>query len=299
MEQEVRLTFEELRDRGAEAIDTGHIEEAEGLFDRALVWAREHGDERQIDLALCNRAAAAIELGHGDGELPRLREILMRNGDPVNCRFAAYNLARFYELAKSYKKALFYARIARERSEVLDRHDWLASSHNLIGNTLLAESYIEQATSEYERALELMPEKPSIGRGMILDNLGYCRVLQKRFDEGFTLLHQSLRMLRLHGPEEYQIPPSLDLCFAHLETGRYGHALRHGARALKLSDRLGVPDFVKNALYLLGEVENMRGNVGAARAYFTRLQRDYYPDAGYLPGFLLAVDVRKLVNLHA
>ncbi len=299
MEQGVRLTFEELRDRGAAAIDAGRIEEAEDLFDRALAWAREHGDDRQIDLALCNRAAAAIELGHGDGELPRLREILMRNGDPVNCRVAAYNLARFYELTKSYKKALFYARIARERSETLGRRDWLASSHNLIGNTLLAESYVEQATGEYERALELMPQGPGVARGMILDNLGYCRVLQKRFAEGFILLHQSLRLLRRHGPETYQIPPRLDLCFAHLEVGRYGHARRHGVLALELAEKLGEPDFMKNSLYLLGEVENLEGRVATARSYFTRLQREYYPDATYLPGFLLAVDVRKLVNLHA
>ena len=37
----------------------------------------------------------------------------------------------------------------------------------------------------------------------------------------------------------------------------------------------------------------------AARAYFTRLQREFYPDASYLAGFLLTVDVRQLVNLHA
>lgn len=299
MEDEVRLRLEELRDRGAEAIETGRIEEAEALFDRALAAARELGDDRQIDLALCNRAAAAIELGHGEGELPRLREILMRNADPGNCRIAAYNLARFYELAKSYKKALFYARIARDRSETLGRRDWLASSHNLIGNTLLAESHVEQATGEYERALQLIPEGPSVARGMILDNLGYCRILQGRHREGFRLLVQSLRLLRRHGPEAYQIPPRLDLCFSHLETGRYAHARRHGALALALAEKLEEPDSTKNALYLLGEVENLLGNVDAARAYFTRLQREFYPDATYLPGFLLAVDVRKLVNLHA
>ena len=95
----------------------------------------------------------------------------MRNGDPVNCRIAAYNIARHYELAKNYKKALFYARIALERSEALGRRDWLASSHNLIGNTLLAESLIEQACAEYEQALELMPAEPTVAHAMILDNL--------------------------------------------------------------------------------------------------------------------------------
>ena len=60
----------------------------------------------------------------------------------------------------------------------LGRRDWLASSCNLMGNTLLAESHIEQATEQYELALELTPDDPSVARGMVLDNLGYCRVLQ-------------------------------------------------------------------------------------------------------------------------
>jgi hypothetical protein len=29
------------------------------------------------------------------------------------------------------------------------------------------------------------------------------------------------------------------------------------------------------------------------------LQRDFFPQESYLPAFLLAVDIRKLVNLHA
>jgi hypothetical protein len=37
----------------------------------------------------------------------------------------------------------------------------------------------------------------------------------------------------------------------------------------------------------------------SARGYFARLQQTFFPEATYLPGFLLAVDVRKLVNLHA
>lgn len=294
---EKALGFEDLRERGARAVKAGRVEEALEIFGRCLAWAQENGDDDQIDLAVCNRAAAAIELGSGEGELARLRELLMRSSSAA-C-LAAYNIARYYELAKSYKKALFYARIARERAESLGRRDWLASSCNLMGNTFLAESFIEQATEQYERALDLTPEEPSVARGMVLDNLGYCRMLQGDHRGGYVLLYKSLRLLRRLGPDIYQIPPRLDLCFLHLETGRYGHALRHGTRALELAERVGEPDFLKNALYLLGEVENLRGNVSGAQAYFVRLQQEFFPDASYLPGFLLAVDVRKLVNLHA
>jgi len=299
VENSVRSVFEELRDRGAQAVEFGRLEEAESLFEKALAWAREHGDPRMVDLAVCNRAAISIDLGRGAGELPRLREILLRNADPVSCRSAAYNIARYYELSKSFKKALFYARIARDRSESLGRRDWLATSHNLIGNTLLAESFVEEACAQYELALELMPEEPSATRAGILCNLGYCRTLQGRHREAYRFLYESLRLLRSFHAERYEIATRLDLCFAHLETGRYRLARCQGIKAMRLAEKLGEGNSLKNALYLLGEVENLCGHTDAARTYFTRLQREFFPDASYLPGFLLAVDVRQLVNLHA
>jgi tetratricopeptide (TPR) repeat protein len=291
--------FEELRSRGLRAIETGELEEAAECFAAALRLADEQGDPKRIDLALCNWAAAVIELGRGDGEISRLREVLLRNSDQVNCRMAAYDIARYYELKKNYKKALFYARITRDRSEVLGRRDWLASSHNLIGNTLLAECFVEEACAEYEKALELFPPEPSPARGQILDNLGYCRILQRRYAEGYRLLFESLRLLRRFGARRHEISARLDLCFAHLETGRYDHSRRQGLAALDLAESLGDAGSIKNALYLLGEVANLSNDLDTARGYFARLHREFFPDAGYLPEFLLAVDIRRLVNLHA
>lgn len=291
--------FEVLKQRWHLAVEAGRLEEAESILDVAHALVMTHGDARLIDLVLCDRAAVVIELGRGAAEVPRLREILLRNADAANCRVAAYNVARYYELNKDYKKALFYGRIARDRSEVLDRRDWLASSHNLIGNTLLAESYVDKALEEYEKALELMPPERSPARARILDNLGYCRVLQGRFQEGLSYLYQSLRLLRSFKSERYQISTRLDLCFAHLETGHYRYARRHGLAALELADKMSEADSVKNALYLLGEVAHLSGEIEHARDYFGRLQQTFFPKESYLPNFLLAVDVRKLVNLHA
>ncbi|HEY9421583.1 MAG TPA: tetratricopeptide repeat protein [Thermoanaerobaculia bacterium] len=291
--------FEELRGRGEKAVHAGQLEEAEACFSQALDWAREHGEPWQIDLGTCNRAAVVIELGRGESELPRLREILLRNANPQNCQLAAYNISRFYELTKNYKKSLFYARIALERAEVLERRDWMASTHNRIGNVLLAESFVDEACQRYETALGLMAEGPSVWRARILDNLGYCRILQRRHDEGYRLLYESLAILRNHGTERYQVSTLLDLSFAHLETGRYTYARRRGTLALRLAEQTGQTDAVKNALYLLGEAANLSGDSEAAREYFTRLHQDFFPEASYLPGFLMTVDIRKLINLHA
>jgi tetratricopeptide (TPR) repeat protein len=293
------VTFEELRGRGEKAVRAGRLEEAQGCFDQALAWAREHGGQPQVDLGICNRAAVVIEMGRGDGEVPHLREILVRNLDPFICQLAAYNISRHYELTKNYKKSLFYARIALDRAAVLGRREWLAASHNLIGNTLLAESFISEARREYELALEQAPPEPTAARGQILDNLGYIRVLQGELREGCSLLYASLRILRRCGAQRHEISVRLDLCFAHLETGRYRLSLRHGLAALALAEAMEDGASVKNALYLLGEVANLSDDVEGARGYFGRLHRDFFPDAGYLPEFLLAVDIRKLVNLHA
>jgi tetratricopeptide (TPR) repeat protein len=290
--------FERLRDQGHQALDAGRLEEGAEILQRALELAREQGDARLVDTALCNRAAAVIELGRGAGEVPRLREILVRNGDPANCRMAAYNIARFYELTKNYKKALFYARIARDRSEQLGRQDWLASSHNLIGNTLLAESFVDEAAAEYEKALALTSPASHI-RAPIIENLGYCRILQHRYREGYELLYRGLALLRHAGSPRREALNRLALSFAHLETGRYRHCWRHALAALELAESIGDCTSIKNALYLLGESAQLSGDAETARRYFTRLHREFFPDASYLPDFLLAVDIRRLVNLFA
>jgi len=290
--------FENLNELGRQAIDAGHIETALSVYQKAAVIAQDLGDRRLQDLALCNLAAAAIALGCGDDEVPRLREILLRGDDAANCRLAAYNIARFHEDRKDFKKSLFYARIARDRSELLDRIDWIASSHNQIGNALLAQSLVEDACASYETALSLCRE-PGIRRALMLDNLGYCRVLQNRLAESYPLFYESLAMLRRVGALRYQLCPRLDLTFAHLESGRPQYAERHGRKALAIAESIGDHDAIKNALYLLGEAANLQGDDERARSYFSRLQQSYFPDQPYLPSFLLAIDVRKLINLKA
>jgi tetratricopeptide (TPR) repeat protein len=293
------LVFDEIRERGRKAIDSGRLEEAVGILQTAVDLAIERGDARLIDLTVCNRAVPVVELGRGEAEIARLREILVRNGDAVSCRLAAYTIARHHELTRNYKKALFYARIALDRSRLIGRRDWLASSHNLIGNTLLAESFVAEAAAAYEQALDLLPYEPSTARGQVLGNLGYCRVLQRRPEEAYHLLYASLRLLRQFGARKHEASVRLDLCFAHLEAGRYRLAPRHGRAALALAEAMDDQVSMKNALYLLGEAANLAGETDAALGYFGRLHRDFFPEAGYLPEFLLAVDVRKLVNLHA
>lgn len=291
--------FDELRGIWQRELEAGHLELAVSVIEEACRWADLHGSRDQQDLGFCNHAAVAIELREGDRFLPRLREILVQGGELVNARLAAYNIGRYYELAKEFRKALFYARIAKDRSHLIGREDWLASSHNQVGNALLAESRVAEASAEYEQALSLMPADATTWRARILDNLGYCRILQGRSGEGFTLLYESLRILRRCGAQRYEVSTRLDLSFAHLQGGRLRSARRHGERALALARHAGDADSIKNALFLLGEAASVAGDEQDAEHYFGNLQRDYFPHAGYLPDFLQAVNVCGLINLHA
>jgi tetratricopeptide (TPR) repeat protein len=297
--KQVDRQFEELKAAWQAEVEAGRLQEALELIGRALEWAESTGDVRKVDATLCARAAITIHLGRGEEELPKLREILLRSSDIGNARLASYHLSIYYQFAENYKKSLFYARLALDRSKLMGRQDWLASSYNQLGNALLGENYIDQAFAEYERSLSLMPPDAMVWRSSILNNLGYCHLLQGNFNEGFVMLRDSLRLARRAENQVYQILPHLDLAYAHLERGRYRDAHRHATSALALAERLGERHAIRNALYLLGETANMDRDENGAWEYFSRLHSEFYPEFNGLPQFLMAVDVRKLVNLHA
>ncbi len=294
--------FDALIDEGRAHLEAERLEEALRLFEQAEALAEELKDRRAADRAYVNRCAVliAVDRGLAPESLQRLREILMSGDDAVSCRLAAYNIARSFEFSRDYRKGLFYARIALDRSEALGAVEWLASSHNQIGNFLLAESQFQEACGEYEAALEqLAEEDETVRKAAIYDNLGYAYVILGRVRHGLTLLYRSLRRLRELGRSRETILPHLSLCFALIELGRSRHALRHGAQALALAEAAGEEDSIKHALFLLGEAAQQIGDPAKARELFERLQERYFPEASYLPDVLLTVDVRKLINLKA
>lgn len=295
--------FEALIDQGRDLLAAERWEEALAAYRRAEEVAESLGDDRAADRAFANVCAMLLSIRRHDGvsaeRTHRLREILIAGGDEVNCRLAAYNLARTYEFGKELRKGLFYARIALDRSKILTVPDWIASSHNQIGNLLLAESRFEEASAEYRQALLLLEDEVSARRALILTNLGYAEVVLGRLRPGIAHCYESLRSLMRQDAGREQIVPRLDLCFALLELGRLRHALRHGARALALAEEHGEHDTIKLALFLLGEILQQAGDSERARDYFSKLQARYFPESRDLPDILLTIDVRKLINLKA
>ncbi len=296
----VRRSFEQLRDEGRKAVEAGRLTEALALFDKALERAREREDDNLVDLAVYNRSIAMIALGRSREVMPELRQILVRNTSATICSMAAYNLSRAHETNKEYKKGLFYARIARDRAVAADREDLLVGSYNLVGNCLMADSFFSEAAEVYERALGLLPEEVSAQRAMVMANLGYCRMMNgDRLRAGMHLSFTALRWFRRCGARLYEVTPQLDLCYAYLELERYRRAREHGLRALDLAEETGEVEYVKNALFLLGDTERCAGDFDAAWEHFTTLQRRYYPGSPQIVEHMMRMSLRQVVNLRA
>jgi tetratricopeptide (TPR) repeat protein len=277
----------------------GRLREAFTAYAAALAVAEREGEEELIDRAFCNQAAVSIALGDGDDPLPRLREILLRSGSRVSSFLAANTIARACELGRENVKGLFYARVAQDRAAALNRPEWMAAASNQIANLLLADSRFEEAEAAYRRALELVPDGGEPRQLAYLVNLGYCELVLGQARAGLARLYRCLRTARRSGWVRLESAIRIDLCYGNLELGRFNAAERHGRRGLAFAEAAGESDWVKNALYLLGEVAVLAGDSNRGFAWFHELQRRFYPGQHRLPEFLLGVDIRKLINLRA
>lgn len=292
-------SFADLRDRGRQVLEAGHLEKALGYFESALVLARKSGDEDLIDLALANRGTALISLGRQLEVIPTLRKILSRSTAAENCFIAAYNLSQAFYCSKEAKKGLFYARISRDRAQDLEHCEWLAAAHNQVGMGLLLESYFEEAEAEYRRALSLGLVEGSVEHASLLANLGYCLMALEQPEEGLALALEALRQMSKRGAKLYEGWPELFLSYGYLEMERFERARRHGERALELAEETGEAFLAKSVLFVLGEVEKTAGCEDAAYRYFTRLQSRFYPQSPELVTVMMSVGMRKIVNLRA
>ena len=281
------------------ARDAGRLDEALVHLATCLALAKSNQDEELEERVLCARASIAFLRGEGEELIPGLCQIVLRNRSQINGFLAANNVARACELRRDYRKGLFYARIARERAAALGRPEWVAAALNQIANLLLAESYFDQAAGLYREALALVPPEDSSRQLTYMVNLGYCELVLGNTRQGLGVLYGCLRNARRQRWERLEMIARIDLCYAHLEMGRLEAAERHGRRGLEIGEAIGETDWVKNALYLLGEVAVLSGSASRGYAWFHELQHRFYPEQPHLPELLLAVDVRKLINLRA
>ena len=300
--------FETLRERGRDLVARGSYREAAAVYLRAAEVATEAGDADLADEALCGWGAAETELGNAAEVMPELRRILLGSTVDQNCCLAAYTLARAHELEGQIRKALFYARLFRDRAEYVERPGLTGLAQNLLGNLLVAEGREAEAANCYRLALRTSDDAAPIWIASAEGNLGYClisratarkAVRSARMREGLRLLYRSIRSFRRSGAVQHTMLPHQDLCYAHLELKRPAQARRHGQRALRLAERYQDSAVIKSCLYLLGQVALLEGDTETARDVFGELGERFYSGQPDLADLLLGLDLRQVVNLRA
>lgn len=291
--------YHSLRAEAKQEIRQGQMRAALDRLEQALELAKDLERQDLIDRAVCNLSRVEIELGPTRELLGALGKVLLRSRDSETCFLASYNLVRAHLLRRDSEKALFYGKIAEKYAKKANQPELEADALNGVGLAQLSSSYFPEAQSSFEEALALLAPTAHFRRAVLLDNLGYCQIVQGRYEEAFQALFESLRTLVRSKEKWFEKITRISICFAYLEIGKFRSAVRHGLVALHSAQEMKDSSTEKSALFLLGEACKLNGDTFGARRYFDRLQEVFYPDADYLPDMLMVVDARSMVNLKA
>lgn len=286
------VRVEELRQAALRQVRSGDYAEALGLYDEALALAT---DEEVRELITINKADAMIALERTGTEVNELPRVIMRRRSPRHVYLAAYALQYKYRLENDLKRAMFYGQLALRTAEEANESSWRRIVLLELGNIYELDSQIDTAVECFEESLAIGEESREnrdrdLSHAYAIENLGYCKLLQGKLDDGLAYVHEALGML--HDPigraEAY-----VDLCYGYVERGDYAQAQIYGEAALEIAKD---PRQVRNAHYLLGEACYKAGDVDGATHHFDELAK-FYPQFRNLKNLLFAIDLRSMVNL--
>jgi tetratricopeptide (TPR) repeat protein len=291
--REVKMSqAEQLRQAALERVRQGDLDDAISIYDRALALAL---DDETRELITINKADAMIAAERSGPEVQELARIIMRRRTLRHVYLAAYALQYKHRLENDFKRALFYGQLALRTADEAGEPSWRRVVLIDLGNVYEMDSQIDDAIACFEEALSISGESAEnqdqdLSFGYALENLGYCMLLQERFDEGLETVHRALALLKDPiGAAEAHI----DLCYGYLEVGDLENALEHGKAGLELAKD---PRQIRNSHYLLGEVAYKLGDVDTADFHFEQLAK-FYPEFRNLKSLLYAIDLRGMVNL--
>jgi tetratricopeptide (TPR) repeat protein len=289
-------SYEAWSRRGAEATRRGEFGLALEAYTRARALAGELAHEQAAAL---NLAMVRLQTDSWREAEEGLREILLRTDDPRIAYSAAYHLASSLRRQSRHERALAYARRAMERARQLGGTEYLAPAHNLLGNIHLAQSRLQDALEEYRQSLQLreaQAEDTRWSRAILLENIGYCLLLLRQFDEGLATIERGLALAEAVDDKRCRAECLQDLCYGFLLTSLYDRARLHGESALVAALALGYGDIQENCHYLLGEVGARTGDAELRDRHLDRLQA-LHPELPFLRDFLSAVDITSVLSL--
>jgi tetratricopeptide (TPR) repeat protein len=291
--------YDELFRQRAEELERGNFDKALEFCEHALLIAHELGSQDLVHRAVYNRSAIQLELGDPKLAEEGLREVILRSNKPAIICGAAYNLAVSMRRQKRWDRAQFFAHMAMEKARTLDDNVWVARCHNLLGNLHLCQSDATGALKEYRKSLQLRLGQSGdtrFPRAILLDNIGYCWLLNGDYRDGLARIHEALD-LAVEISASRCIAESLqDLCFGYMKLGDLSQAAGFGERALALGEEQQYPEIIRNCYYLLSEVYHLADEEQLSDDYLEKLQA-LFPDIPYLGDFLRTFDVSNIIAL--
>ena len=294
-----RELYDDLYRQVEAEIQHGDYRRALKLSRRALAVARKLEEQDLVHRAISNLSVIYLELGHPKRAERGLREIILRSCDDAIICGAAYNLAISLRRQKRIERATVFAQKALEKAKSLRHQTWLGRTYNLLGNIRLCQSDFDGALRHYRKALDIrlkMDEDTRFSRAILLDNIGYCWLLKRRYRKGLDLIQQALELAEEVDSHRCIAESCQDLCFGHMKLDELEPAATFGKQALELGEKHGYSDVVRNCYYLLGEVYNLAGQEDLSVHYFDKLQA-LYPHLPFLREFLRTFDVSDIIAL--
>lgn len=296
---QVRDEYQRLYDAGVAKVRTGDFRGALDDFAGALDLAREAGDHGLQYEAQANLSMVYIQLGEERRAEKGLREILL-NSHEHKVRFgAAYNLAVSQRKQGRYGKAHFYASMAMDSAVRVRDASARAGCHNLLGNILMSQSFLDKALVEYRKALRIRRRQKSDVRfsiAILLENIGYTYLLKKRFRLGASMIARALELATAVGARRCIAECCQDLSYAKMQMHQYEEATSMGEKALAIALESGYRDVEKNCYYLLGESAHLAGRIDERDRHFERLQ-SLHPELPFLRDFLCTFDLSEILTL--
>lgn len=283
---------ESVRQEALARVRSGDYTSAIDLYDQALSLSPE---EELRELITINKAHAMISAKVDGSEVRDLQLILLRRKSVHHAFLAAYALILKYRLCGDVERALFYAQLAVDMSRDHDHPSCQIAALNELGILYECESHFEPAIACYAEAVERSRsiedhDERTFLQTALVANLGYNNIIIGKPTEGVALLESVIDEIALKSD---RCDAHVDLCYGYLDLDELEAARRHGEAALDLAVE---PRQIRNVHLLLGETAQRAGDASLAQRHFDRLA-ELYPHFRHLKDLLLAVDLRRAVNL--
>lgn len=286
-----RNSAEELRRAGLEAMRSADYDRSIDLFDQAFAAAK---DDDARELITINKAGVLISIEKNGPEVQALASIIMRRRNLRHVDLAAYWLQFKHRIEGDLKRAIFYGELALRAADEANEPTWRRPVLIELGTNYEMDSQIGKAIECLQEAIDITGEsidkgEQEISMGYALENLGYCKLLQEKYDEGIFLIQRSLNFIH----DRYALAEAYsDLCYGYLGKGELERSRMYGQKALDLAEE---ERQIRNNHYLLGEIAHQLHDTEAAEFHFNELAR-FYPAFRHLKDVLFAIDLRRMVN---